>query len=326
LFVGKQLVLVHGLARRATPPETWQELHAYYRLAEMLDCAVTAVTDDLIPQGVGTSCYSTYSHALLLGRPILRDDVRQIGSPTTGLAMEPETVPYARTRRGPVAVIDLDSTADARPSRGARHRRHSPATQQLSPACSRPALPGGAAPAELQLADVSTTCIALSRLEARMVPRAARSGEGEDAGSIVTGGARCIFARRRTFERADPIGRVPAQHLDWVRSPTLTALPGSGTAMGWEVARPRPDRDNGTSRIRATTAGRSISSSSCGPRRTRLGWASRVARAGSGDLALTLKLWQGTPRAVTLRPQSGNYVDEPPIAALLLAETPDDSP
>mgnify|MGYP003693957047 CR=1 FL=1 len=62
------------------------------------------------------------------------------------------------------------------------------------------------------------------------------------------------------------------------------------------------------------------------PERTRLGWASRVARAGSGDLALTLKLWQGTPRAVTLRPQSGNYADEPPIAALLLAETPDDRP
>ena len=34
---------------------------------QMLDCAVTAVTDDQIPQGVGTSCYSTYSHALLLG-------------------------------------------------------------------------------------------------------------------------------------------------------------------------------------------------------------------------------------------------------------------
>jgi len=64
LFVGKQLVLVHGLARRGVPVPIWQELHAYYRLAEMLDCAVASVTDDQMPQGVGTSCYSMYSRAL----------------------------------------------------------------------------------------------------------------------------------------------------------------------------------------------------------------------------------------------------------------------
>ncbi len=50
LYVGKQLVLVHGLARRVAPPALWQELHAYYRLAEMLECAVTSVSDDLMPQ------------------------------------------------------------------------------------------------------------------------------------------------------------------------------------------------------------------------------------------------------------------------------------
>jgi hypothetical protein len=59
LYVGKQLVLVHGLARRAVPATLWQELHAYYRLAEMLDCAVTAVSDELTPHAVGISCYST---------------------------------------------------------------------------------------------------------------------------------------------------------------------------------------------------------------------------------------------------------------------------
>ena len=32
------------------PDAVWHELHAYYRLAEMLDCAVTAVSDDLMPQ------------------------------------------------------------------------------------------------------------------------------------------------------------------------------------------------------------------------------------------------------------------------------------
>ena len=67
LYVGKQLVLVYGLARRVPPASLWQELHAYYRLVEMLDCEASAVSDPLLPNGVGVSCYSTYSHALLLG-------------------------------------------------------------------------------------------------------------------------------------------------------------------------------------------------------------------------------------------------------------------
>jgi hypothetical protein len=65
LYVGKQLVLAHGLARRTVPGTLWHELHAYYRLAELLDCAVTAVSDNLLPNAVGISCYSTYTHALL---------------------------------------------------------------------------------------------------------------------------------------------------------------------------------------------------------------------------------------------------------------------
>src|SRR5258708_22367348 len=67
LYVGKQLLLVYGLARRFPPAALWQELHAYYRLTEILDCAVTAVSDELTPHAVGISCYSTYCHPLLLG-------------------------------------------------------------------------------------------------------------------------------------------------------------------------------------------------------------------------------------------------------------------
>ena len=68
LYVGKQLVhRARPRAPRCRRPTLWQELHAYYRLAEMLDCAVTAVSDDLMPHAVGISCYSTYCHALLLG-------------------------------------------------------------------------------------------------------------------------------------------------------------------------------------------------------------------------------------------------------------------
>jgi len=58
LYVGKQLIIVHGVARRIPPSELWLELHAYYRLAEMLDCATTAVSDHLMPDAEGLSCYS----------------------------------------------------------------------------------------------------------------------------------------------------------------------------------------------------------------------------------------------------------------------------
>jgi hypothetical protein len=88
IYVGKQLVLTHGLARRAVPGNVWHELHAYYRLAEMLECTVTSVSDGLLPNAVGISCYSTYSHALLLG---LADpcamSVRQIELTDRWLAM-----------------------------------------------------------------------------------------------------------------------------------------------------------------------------------------------------------------------------------------------
>lgn len=66
LYVGKQLVLCHALARRSLSHEFWLELHAYYRFAEMLECTTRAVKDRLQPNTVAVSCHSTYSHALLL--------------------------------------------------------------------------------------------------------------------------------------------------------------------------------------------------------------------------------------------------------------------
>ena len=41
-------------------------------------------------------------------------------------------------------------------------------------------------------------------------------------------------------------------------------------------------------------------------------------------LALTLRLWSGAPKTLSLRPVSGALAEEPPMPALLLAETPDD--
>src|SRR5687767_13199421 len=117
LAVGKQLILVYGLARRIPPATLWQEIHAYYRLAEMLECAVQAVSDDLAPNAVGVSCYSTYSHALLLA---LADPcsmtVRQIEIADRWLSQWARKVfPYAEQREteGAVLLADLDGVSGA---------------------------------------------------------------------------------------------------------------------------------------------------------------------------------------------------------------------
>ena len=129
VYVGKQLVLVHGLARRTVPATIWHELHAYFRLAEMLECAVTSVSDNLMPNAVGISCYSTYSHALLLG---LADpcamSVKQIELTDRWLAMWSRKVfPYARQREteGPVVARrpGRRGRRDARSRRACRGRR-----------------------------------------------------------------------------------------------------------------------------------------------------------------------------------------------------------
>jgi hypothetical protein len=68
LFVGKQIVRLYGQVRRQPTGEHWEELHAYYRFAEMLECTSIAVRDKLLPHAEAISCYSTYAHALLLAR------------------------------------------------------------------------------------------------------------------------------------------------------------------------------------------------------------------------------------------------------------------
>ena len=64
----------YGLARRVPPAALWQELHAYYRLAEMLECAVTAVSDELMPQrGRHLLLFDLHARAAAGSRRSLRD-------------------------------------------------------------------------------------------------------------------------------------------------------------------------------------------------------------------------------------------------------------
>jgi cyclic-di-GMP-binding protein len=58
--------------------------------------------------------------------------------------------------------------------------------------------------------------------------------------------------------------------------------------------------------------------------RTRVGFVSRVALDASTDLALTLRLWSGVPKAIGLRALSAAGSEDAALPALLLDETPGD--
>jgi cyclic-di-GMP-binding protein len=348
LFVGKQLVVVYGLARRAMPGSVWHELHAYYRLAEVLDCAVTAVTDEQMPFGVGTSCYSTYSHALLLA---LADpcamSVRQIELTDRWLGQwSRKLFPYAQQREseGPAVIVDLDSASGA---------LLAPFGPKAAPSAFRFGYPGklatsvrgrlkrlaaGANPGELQLGqDVSVEqCVALlSHLEARWwhVGRPA-SDDADESLEIATGGLLCAFFRvgGRTFEREEKIDRTfhgAQQHLKSLAALTHYDRHKEEAERDWPWEKWHGRYEWRDASMKREDDGRYRWSLeqlivAKDDERTRLGFASRVERGPAGELALALKLWPGTPRALTMRPVSTSMAEEAPLPAILLAESPED--
>ncbi len=348
LYVGKQLVLVHGLARRIPQPTLWQELHAYYRLAEMLECAVTAVSDNLIPNGIGISCYSMYSHALLLA---LADPcamtVKQIELTDRWLAMWARKVfPYGdqRESEGPIVVVDLDGNAPA-------------ALVATPPAASPPSMrfgyPGklatsvrgrlkrlqtGANPAELQLGhdcSVEQCTHLLSHLDSHwyQLPRNS-AGLPRAAVELCGGGIPAAYFRvsGRTFDRKDPLGRLSFHGAQYLQ--TLGAL------TDYDRGRDDAERLYVWERWHGVYEWREASVTRTGAaqhrwhldqlvivrddERVRLGYISRVAFGPKDDLALSLRLWSANPKAIPVRPASVAVTEEPPIPVLLLPETPDD--
>jgi len=348
LYVGKQLLLVHGLARRAAPAALWQELHAYYRLTEILDCAVTAVSDELTPQAVGISCYSTYCHALLLG---LADpwalSVRQIELTDRWLSQWARKVfPYAQQREteGPVMVIDLDGNAGATLAGGAprdppRSMRFGyPGKLATSVRGRLKRLAAGAGPAELQLGhdtSVEACTVLLSHLDAHwyQLPRG-----GADSGrqwlELVTGGVPSAYFRvgGRTFDRQDPLGRLTFQGAQYLQ--TLGAL------TDYDRHREEAERNWPWERWQGKYEGQeAVLARNDGGRyrwfldqlviarddeRTRLGHVTRVSLDPQGEFTISLAFWSGAPKSLAIRPMSLAYVEEPPMPAIMLSETPDE--
>ncbi len=347
LSVGKQMILVHGLARRLPPPTLWQEIHAYYRLAEMMEAAVQAVSDDLAPNAVGISCYSTYSHALLLA---LADPcsmtVRQIEVADRWLSQWARKVfPYAEQREteGLTVVVDLESGSGAAlaitpprdPPQSMRFCYPGKLATSVRGRLKR--LAQGATPSELALGhDVSVeqSILLLSHLDAHWYQTRRRGEAATMAVQLCGGGLNGAYFRvgGRTFDRKDPLGRLTyqgSQHLA-----TLGAL------TDYDRHREDAERNLPWERWQGRYEWREASLVRVGgpqhrwfleqlvtlrdDERTRLGFVTRVALDVSGGLALELKCWPGTPRSLAVRPQTSAFSEDPPLPALELCESPDE--
>jgi hypothetical protein len=342
LYVGKQLVIVNGLARRVPPPTLWQELHAYYRLAELLDCTVTAVSDDLQPHAVGISCYSTYCHALLLG---LADpcalSVRQIELTDRWLGQWARKIfPYAQQREteGPVMLMDLDSSvgawlASAAPANPPPSMRYGyPGKLATSVRGRLKRLSSGANPAELQLGhdtSVEGSAALLTHLDANWYQLPHRAGDASHAElQLSTGGVPAAYFRvgGRTFDRQDPLGRLTfqgAQHLQTLGALTDYDRYKEEAERNWPWERWRGDYSWRAAQLlrRDETRYRWFLDQLVVVRddeRTRLGYVTRVAVGAPGELAMSLALLAGQPRSMAVRPTSIAFAEELPLPALML--------
>lgn len=344
LFVGKELVLVHGLARRVAPASLWQELHAYYRLAEMLDCTVAAVSDDATPSAVGISCYSTYVHALLLA---LADpcamSVRQIELADRWLSQWARKVfPYAQQREteGPVVVVDLDAAAPAMlvsspPASASESTRFGyPGKLATSVRGRLKRLAAGASPAELALGQDPSVeqCVALlSHLDRRWYQAQRHEETSHAAVDLCGGGVPGAYFRvgGRTFDRQDPLGRLTyanSQHLA-----TLGALTDydrhredAERRLPWERLEGRYGWREAHLTRRSPTQHRWFLDQLVAVRdheRTRLGVVSRIALGAGGELDVSLVLWPGAPKTRAMRPFTTSFSEDPPIPSILLGES-----
>ncbi|HEY1461020.1 MAG TPA: hypothetical protein VGH59_13295 [Casimicrobiaceae bacterium] len=349
LWVGKQLIVVHGLARHLPAPAIWQELHAYYRLAEILECAVTAVTDELMPNAIGVSCYSTYCHALLLD---LADpcamSVRQIELTDRWLSMWARKVfPYTQQREteGPVIAIDLDAPVGATLATvGPRHpgegtRFGYPAKLATSVRGRLKRLSSGANPAELQLGhdvSVEASTTLLTHLDQRWYAGPPRRGASEtNAGlELCVGGLGAAYFRvaGRTFNGQDMLGRASyqnTQHLATLGALTDYDRNKEDAEKTWAWERWNGTYDWSTATVRRNASGQHRWHLDQlvlvrDDERVRCGHVTRVALDPRGDLAVTLKLWGGAPTATAVRALTTMLVEEAPFPVILLGVTPDD--
>ena len=334
---------MHGLARRVPPPTLWQELHAYYRLAELLDCAVTAVSDDLQPHAVGVSCYSTYCHALLLG---LADpcamSVRQIELADRWLGQWARKIfPYAQQREteGPVMLMDLDSSvgawiaaaAPANPPASMRFGYPGKLATSVRGRMKRLAAgveSGGTAARPRHVGrGIAPRCSRISTASGTSCP--SRDGDAvHEELQLTAGGVPAAYFRvgGRTFDRQDPLGRLTfqgAQHLQTLGALTDYDRYKEEAERNWPWERWQGEyawREASLIR-RESTRYRWFLDQLIVVRdaeRTRVAYVTRVAFNPPGEISLSLAFYAGQPRSIAVRPTSHAFAEELPMPALML--------
>jgi hypothetical protein len=321
-------------------------------LAEILECAVTAVSDDLMPNAIGLSCYSTYAHALLLD---LADPcsmtVRQIELTDRWLAMWARKIfPYAQQREteGPVITVDLDGLGGAtlhaaEPRHGSQSMRYCyPAKLTSSVRGRLKRLASGANPAELQLGhDVSAEACStlLAQLDAHWYALPLKRGEGGESQTgleLCAGGLGAAYFRvsGKTFNSKDLVGHLSyqgTQHLATLGALTDYDRNKDEAERSWAWERWQGNYEWTAAMLHRPAVGQYrwhldqlvvIRDDE----RLRCGHVTHVALDSRDELTLGIKLWPGAPTAIAVRALTTMLVEEAPIPTVILGATPDEKP
>ena len=352
LFVGKQLVLTHGLARRLLPPAFWSELHAFYRFAEILNCTTVAVDDPYIADTEGVSCYSTYSHGLLA---LLADPyaltVREIELVDRWLAMwgrKVHPVPGPVAADAPLLAVDLDGSggyavipmSPASPSPTLRFGQTAKLAQSVGGRVKK--LANGATPAELKLGDdckVESSVRLLKHLYARwcLAPRRYVQDAVENQVRLCAGGLPAAYFRLtgRTLRSEEPRDRFTFSAAQ--RFATLDAVQGydprrdlAEREWPWEHWQGVLSGSDATLRRAERTAHRWHLDQLvlCGADDSvRPGYVTWIAeeRGEEGRRALSARvaLWSGQVDPLALRQVDELLKNDPPFAALRITSSLD---
>ena len=176
----------------------------------------------------------------------------------------------------------------------------------------------------------------LGHLDAKwyQVPRRA-SGADRSTVDLCAGGLGAAYFRigGRTFERKDPAGmRLTFQGMQHLQS--LDALTdydrgredAERTWLWEQWVGTYEWRDAAVTRAEGTRHRWALDQIVIvrDEERVRAGWVTRVVQDGNGALALSLRLWPGNAKAISVRPLTTAVSEDPPLPAVFLAESPDD--
>jgi hypothetical protein len=199
-------------------------------------------------------------------------------------------------------------------------------------------LQGGANPAELQLghdcsAEQCTTLLGYLDAKWYQPPRRVPAIPPQPVDLCCGGLAAAYFrVRGRTFSRDDTLGRIYTQQSKHLQSLDAVADYDRGRddaerTWPWEQWQGSCEwRDAALWRTGAVKHRWFLEQLVVirDDERTRLGYVTRVMQDVGGELALSLRMWSAVPKCVSVRPLLTALSEDPPLPALLLAETPED--